>query len=191
MDVAGQLSRLSERLIPARLAADLEPPGAMEAAVLVPLVDAGSELLVVLTRRRDDLRRHAGEFSFPGGRRDPGEVDLIATALRETREEVGIPEADVKILGALQPTATIATEFSIHPFVGVVPGGVAHVAEEAEVAEVLEVPLDDLLAGRSRTRLSRRDVSFTTDVYPLAGRFVWGATARILGDLAERLSHAD
>ena len=190
MGAAGQISRLSDLLIPVEAAAALEPPGMTEAAVLVPLIDDGTDLLVVLTRRRDDLRRHAGEFSFPGGRRDPGEADLIQTALRETHEEVGIPKEQVRLIGGLQPTATIATEFSIHPFVGVVPKGAAHVAAEQEVAEVVEISLAELLAGRSRRRLSRRDIAFTTDVYPLGERLVWGATARILGDLADRLAHA-
>ena len=187
MTAAEAIARLHPNLLDAERAARLEPPGALESAVLVPLIESDAGLKVVVTRRRDDMRSHAGEFSFPGGRRDPGEPSLIHTALRETREEVGITEADIKLIGALQPTATIATSFSLHPFVGLVPEGAARVAEPAEVAEVLELPLLELLASRRREVLRRRDVAFRTTVYPVGDRVIWGATARILGDLGDRL----
>jgi 8-oxo-dGTP pyrophosphatase MutT (NUDIX family) len=191
MDAAGIVTHLGRTLIPTDLAITLEPPGAVEAAVLVPLTVRDGALAVLLTRRRDDLRSHAGEYSFPGGRRDRGEPNLLATALRETHEEVGIDQSSIEVIGALQPTATIATDFSIHPFVGLVPGDVAHIAEPAEVAEVLELPLDELLQGRRRQELRRRDVAFRTSVYPVGDRAIWGATARILDDLADRLAGAD
>ena len=187
MDAAGTIARLRPLLLDLEEAAALEPPGVTESAVLVPLTVVDDEVRVVFTRRRDDLRRHAGEFSFPGGRRDPGETNLIETALRETEEEVGIDRSLVELIGALQPTATIATDFSIHPFVGVVPAGAARVAEPAEVAEVIEVPLVNLVANRERRRLTRRDLAFHTTVYPLGDRVIWGATARMLDDLVDRL----
>jgi 8-oxo-dGTP pyrophosphatase MutT (NUDIX family) len=187
VDAAGTIARLRPLLLDLEEAAALEPPGVTESAVLVPLTVVDDEVRVVFTRRRDDLRRHAGEFSFPGGRRDPGETNLIETALRETEEEVGIDRSLVELIGALQPTATIATDFSIHPFVGVVPAGAARVAEPAEVAEVIEVPLVNLVANRERRRLTRRDLAFHTTVYPLGDRVIWGATARMLDDLVDRL----
>lgn len=188
MTAAEALARLRPLLLDPELAARLEPPGALESAVLVPLVASEQGLKVVVTRRRDDMRSHAGEYSFPGGRRDPGEASLIHTALRETHEEVGIEPREIELIGALQPTATIATSFSLHPFVGLVPEGAAHVAEPAEVAEVLELPLLELLASRERRVLRRRDVAFRTTVYPVGDRVIWGATARILGDLGDRLA---
>ncbi|MEI6447494.1 MAG: CoA pyrophosphatase [Actinomycetes bacterium] len=187
MGAAGTIARLRPLLLDLEDAAALEPPGVTESAVLVPLTVVDDEVRVVFTRRRDDLRRHAGEFSFPGGRRDPGEANLIETALRETEEEVGIDRSLIELIGALQPTATIATDFSIHPFVGVVPAGAARVAEPAEVAEVIEVPLGELVASRERRRLTRRDLAFHTTVYPVGDRVIWGATARILDDLVDRL----
>jgi 8-oxo-dGTP pyrophosphatase MutT (NUDIX family) len=187
VDAAGTIARLRPLLLDLEEAAALEPPGVTESAVLVPLTIVDDEVRVVFTRRRDDLRRHAGEFSFPGGRRDPGEANLIETALRETEEEVGIDRSMVELIGALQPTATIATDFAIHPFVGVVPAGSARVAEPAEVAEVIEVPLGELVASRERRRLTRRDLAFHTTVYPLGDRVIWGATARMLDDLVDRL----
>jgi len=187
VDAAGTIARLRPLLLDLEEAAALEPPGVTESAVLVPRTIVDDEVRVVFTRRRDDLRRHAGEFSFPGGRRDPGEANLIETALRETEEEVGIDRSMVELIGALQPTATIATDFAIHPFVGVVPAGSARVAEPAEVAEVIEVPLGELVASRERRRLTRRDLAFHTTVYPLGDRVIWGATARMLDDLVDRL----
>jgi 8-oxo-dGTP pyrophosphatase MutT (NUDIX family) len=190
MTAAEAIARLRPNLLTTESAAALEPPGALESAVLVPLVDAGNELRIVLTRRRDDMRSHAGEYSFPGGRRDPGEPSLAHTALRETHEEVGIEPSAVELIGALQPTATIATSWSLHPFVGVVPQSAAFIAGVDEVAEVLELPLLELLRSRTRRRLSRRDVAFRTAVYPIGERVIWGATARILADLAERIDAA-
>ena len=163
-------------------------PGAKESAVLVPLFcDAGGELHAVFTERRADLRRHAGEISFPGGRREPGDADLIATALRETHEEIGLPPERVELLGALQPTPTFVTNYAIYPFVGLMEAGFAWVIAEAEVGRVLELPVAALRSGHSRPRLIRRGLPFRTDAYDVAGHRVWGATARIVADLLERV----
>ncbi len=168
-------------------AAELEVHGRTDAAVLVPLFLRGGKLHVVLTRRRDDLRRHAGEVSFPGGRADPGDADLIATALREAHEEIGLPREAVELVGALQPTPTIATNYAVYPFVGLIEPGFAWAPSEHEVAEVLELGLRELRAGHGRQRMLRRGVPFRTDVYVVGETLVWGATARMLGDLLERL----
>ena len=161
--------------------------GRTHSAVLVPLFqDASGDLHAVFTRRRADLRSHAGEISFPGGRRDDGET-LIETALREAWEEVGLPAAHVDVVGALAPVGTFVTNYAIYPFVGVIEPGFAWVMQETEVAEVLEFPLDDLVAGHSIKRLVRRGMAFKTDVYEMGPHMVWGATARILADLLRRL----
>ena len=154
--------------------------------MLVPLfTDADERLHAVFTRRRDDLRRHAGEISFPGGRRDDGET-LVETALREAHEEVGLPPEAVDLVGALAPFGTFVTNYAIYPFVGLIEPGFEWIAQEAEVAEVLEFSLDDLVAGHSLKRLVRQGMAFRTDVYEIGGHIVWGATARILGDLLAR-----
>jgi 8-oxo-dGTP pyrophosphatase MutT (NUDIX family) len=163
-------------------------PGAKQAAVLVPLyVDAAGELHAVFTERRADLRRHAGEISFPGGRRDDADADLRATALRETEEEVGLPRDAVELVGALQPTPTFVTDYAIYPFVGLIEPGFAWVAAEAEVGQVLELPLAAVRAGHARRRLMRRGMPFRTDTYEVGGHLIWGATARIVADLLERV----
>ncbi|MGZ6643029.1 MAG: NUDIX hydrolase [Solirubrobacteraceae bacterium] len=168
-------------------AAGLDVHGRIDAAVLVPLYARDGELHAVLTRRRHDLRRHAGEISFPGGRQDDDETDLRLTALREAEEEIGLPPGAVELVGALQPTPTIATNYAVYPFVGLIEPGHEWVPSEREVAEVLELPLRALRDGYARRRLLRRGVPFRTDVYVVGEHLIWGATARMLADLLSRL----
>jgi 8-oxo-dGTP pyrophosphatase MutT (NUDIX family) len=177
---------------PSALGATDRPAAAgeeIQAAVLVPLFLAGAdgEPHVVLTRRRADLKRHAGEISFPGGRRDDEDADLSETALREAEEEIGLPRTEVRLLGQLPPTSTFATNYVIHPFVGLIPEGLAWQLSPREVDAVLELPIQGLREGRTRTRLERRGISFETDAYVLDDHLVWGATARILQGLLEQL----
>jgi 8-oxo-dGTP pyrophosphatase MutT (NUDIX family) len=167
------------------------PPAAdqVQAAVLVPLFIAAAtrEPHVVLTRRRADLRRHAGEISFPGGRRDTEDANLLDTALREAEEEIGLARTQVTPLGELPPTSTFATNYLIHPFVGTIPEGLAWRLSAREVDEVLELPVETLRTARTRTRMERRGISFQTDAYVVEEHLIWGATARILEHLLERL----
>jgi len=165
----------------------LEVRGRTDAAVLVPLYLEGDELHAVFTKRREDMRRHAGEISFPGGRYDEGESDLRATALREAEEEIGLPPDAVEIVGALQPTPTIATGYAVYPFVGLIEPGRAWTPSAREVAEVLELPLRALLDGYARRRLVRRGIPIRTDTYLVGEHLIWGATARILADLFDRI----
>ena len=156
--------------------------------MLVPLfLAADGEPHAVLTRRRADLRRHAGEISFPGGRRDPEDPDLQATALREAEEEIGLARTEVQILDELPPTSTFVTGYLIHPFVGLIPRGQRWRASPREVETVLELSLRVLRESRTRTPMERRGISFETDAYIVGEHLIWGATARILDDLYERL----
>ncbi|MFI5037518.1 MAG: NUDIX hydrolase [Solirubrobacterales bacterium] len=157
--------------------------------MLVPLFLLGEEQAphVVLTRRRSDLRRHAGEISFPGGRQDPNDVDLEETALREAEEEIGLARSAVSLLGGLHPVSTFVTGYLIHPFVGLIPPGQRWQVSPREVDAVLELPLRALQEGRTRTQMERRGISFETDAYVVDEHLIWGATARILENLLERL----
>lgn len=162
--------------------------GQIEAAVLVPIYLAAAEPHVVLTRRRADLRRHAGEISFPGGRREPGDATLADTALREAEEEIGLSQTEVKLAGALTPTSTFVTNYTIHPFVGAIEPRRTWAVNEAEVDAVIELSLRDLRLGRGTAQITRRGFTFETDAYELSGHLIWGATARILDDLIARLA---
>jgi 8-oxo-dGTP pyrophosphatase MutT (NUDIX family) len=166
----------------------LDLRGATEAGVLVPLFVDDGDLHAVFTVRGDELRRHPGEISFPGGRRDPADADLLATALREAHEEIGLAADSVEVIGALQPTSTFVTSYSIYPFVGLVPAGSRWTAQATEVAEVIELPLPALRTGYARRRIARRGVPIRTDTYVVGDHLIWGATARILADLLERVS---
>jgi len=162
---------------------------ATDAAVLLPLYGWPDEPGLVLTERRADLRRHAGEISFPGGRRDEGDADLAAAALREAEEEIGLDPAVVEIGEELPATATFVTGYRIHPFVGRIP----HPARLGlrpnpdEVETVLAFSLDVLREGYGMRRLIRRGVPLHTPTYEVEGHLIWGATARILGDFLSRL----
>jgi 8-oxo-dGTP pyrophosphatase MutT (NUDIX family) len=162
------------------------------AAVLAPLFLAGEpqEPHLVLTRRRSDLRRHAGEISFPGGRRDAEDADLAETALREAEEEIGLARGAVELLGPLPTVSTFATGYVIHPYVAEIPSGVAWRLSAREVDAVLELPLAAVRAGRTRTQMERRGISFETDAYVVGEHLIWGATARIIEHLLERLEDA-
>jgi 8-oxo-dGTP pyrophosphatase MutT (NUDIX family) len=165
------------------------PGEQIAAAVLAPLFVGGSaeEPHLVLTRRRADLRRHAGEISFPGGRQDAEDAELSETALREAEEEIGLARVDVRLLGTLPPVSTFATGYVINPFVGVIPAGLDWRPSAREVDAVLELPLAAVRAGRTRKRMERRGISFETDVYLVDEHLIWGATARIIEQLLERL----
>jgi 8-oxo-dGTP pyrophosphatase MutT (NUDIX family) len=167
-------------------AAAMDAPGSKEAAVLVPLYR--DPLTAVFTERRADLPRHAGEISFPGGRQDEPDEDLRVTALREAEEEIGLPPSAVEIVGALPPVGTFVTGYRIFPFVGTIERGHVWKPAEAEVAQVLEFGLSDLVSGHRMKRLIRKGVPIRTPTYTVDGHLIWGATARIVQSLLERLA---
>jgi 8-oxo-dGTP pyrophosphatase MutT (NUDIX family) len=178
---------LQRVLLSPEAALELDVRGRTDAGVLVPLYMQDGELRGVFTRRREDLRRHPGEISFPGGRSDEGDPDLRSTALREAQEEIGLPRDAVDVIGALQPTPTVVTGYAVYPFVGLIEPGHVWQLSEREVAEVLELPLRALLDGYGRRRLVRRGLPIRTDTYVVGDHLIWGATARILADLFDRI----
>jgi 8-oxo-dGTP pyrophosphatase MutT (NUDIX family) len=163
----------------------MDAPGTKDAAVLVPLLP---DFRAVFTERRADLRRHAGEISFPGGRQDHPDEDLRETALREAHEEIGLDPGDVELVGALPPVGTFVTGYRIFPFVGQIQAEHVWTPQESEVARVLEFSLTDLVRGHEMKRLVRKGVPVKTPTYTVDGHLVWGATARIVQSLLERLA---
>ena len=168
------------------------------ASVLVPLVQRPDGLHVLLTRRTDHLRDHAGQISFPGGRAEAHDADVVATALRETEEEVGLPAAQVEVIGRL-PVYTTITNFVVTPVVGLVRPGFDLKTDPHEVAEVFEVPLAWLMDPSKHQRhaveidgLRREFISIPWPGVDDQGQprryFIWGATAAMLRNLYRFLS---
>ena len=181
-------------LVPTRGDYDLNPgmkpvrANLSPAAVLLPLIER-KELSVLFTRRTAHLKRHAGQVSFPGGRVHENDVSLVETALRETQEETGIEPAFVTIAGFLDAYET-GTGYAILPVVGVVSEGFALAPCANEVAEIFEVPLSFLLDSKNRKRDSAVWQGRTRHFYTFEynGHHIWGATAAMIVNLAERLS---
>jgi 8-oxo-dGTP pyrophosphatase MutT (NUDIX family) len=180
------MAELRDLLLTPEEAVELDAPGSKDAAVLVPLYAEAPSL--ILTERRADLSRHAGEISFPGGRQDRPDEDLRTTALREAEEEIGLDPGAVELVGALPPVGTFVTGYRVFPFVGIVQPGQVWRPQATEVAQVLEFTLADLIAGHEMQRLLRKGVPIKTPTYTVDGHLVWGATARILQSLLERLA---
>jgi 8-oxo-dGTP pyrophosphatase MutT (NUDIX family) len=158
------------------------------AAVLVGLVDRADGPALLLTQRTEHLRDHAGQICFPGGRMEPGDESAAAAALREAEEEIGLDPARVSIIGQLPPYQTV-TGFQIHPVVGWISPPFALRPDPFEVAEAFEVPLHFVLEPNNHRRQSYRRGPVTRGYYvlPYQGRFIWGATAGILVNLARVL----
>ncbi len=160
-------------------------PNAQAAAVLVPIFDEGGVARLVLTRRSTNLPSHQGQVAFPGGKVHDGESSE-AGALREAHEEVGIPPADVDVVGPLEELSTVASQFVLAPFVGILPARPVIVPNPAEVARAFDVSVADLMDDDAYHQerwdlpgMGNRPMHF----FDVADETVWGATARILFDL--------
>ena len=166
----------------ARDAADL-----VSAAVLVPVTDR-AEPGVILTRRTDTMRRHAGQVAFPGGRVDPEDADTVVAALREAEEEVGLPRSAVEVAGLADRYRTV-TGYEVTPVVGVVPPDLPLPPHEVEVASVFEVPLAFLLDPANQVRGSAEWRGERRDYWQITygDHRIWGATAAMIVNLSRRL----
>lgn len=158
------------------------------AAVLVPIVAHAEGLTVLFTLRTSHLSAHAGQISFPGGRMDPGDADEAAAALREAQEEIGLTPEKVQLVGRLDTYVT-RTGFRIHPLVGLVAPPLTLRPDPQEVADVFEVPLDFLIDPSNLRRDSRdyQGVQRSFWAIPYDQRYIWGATAGMVVNLAEVL----
>ncbi len=202
--VSGDIALLRSRLlheppmlplVPKRGDFDLNPQNRPKqkreltpAAVLIPLLFR-AEPRVLLTQRTDTLSRHAGQVAFPGGRADPDDISLVETALRETQEETGIAPAFVTVAGFLDAYET-GTGYAILPVVGVLSEGFALSPQEREVAKIFEVPLAFLLDPANKVKQTREFQGTQRSFYSFTyeGHYIWGATAAMLINFAERIS---
>lgn len=168
------------------------PPARAAATLLAIYPDATGQLVVPLTVRHGDLRRHPGEVSLPGGSVDPTDASAEAAALREAWEEVGIPPADVRVLGALDPVWIPVSNFELLPFVGTLDARPDLVPHDAEVSAVVELPLAALWdPDVVRTeRIVVSGLALRVGAYRYGGVMIWGATALSLGMLAHALDEA-
>lgn len=174
------------RMLPPHRPALREGGSLRDAAVLVLLYPRDGSLRFPLTLRSQDTRTHKGQVSLPGGSREEGE-SLSETALRETREEIGVGHSGIELIGELTPLDIPHSGFHVHPFVAASPAAPRFVLERSEVVELIEAPLAELLA-EDAARLEERPFGSGIDLVPyylLGGHKVWGATAMILSELRE------
>ena len=166
----------------------VEPDNAIQAAVLMPLINRNSGITVLFTQRTTHLAEHAGQISFPGGRVEEGDASMQDTALREAEEEIGLPRSQVDILGML-PDYYIATGFRVTPVVGLIEAPFPVTLDNFEVAEIFEVPLQFFLNPANHEQHSTNSHGRSRQYYamPYQGRFIWGATAGILYNLYQAL----
>ena len=180
--------RMLARVLPLPLKV---PEDARPSAVLSLLFPLNNALHVLLIKRTEDGRAHSGQISFPGGRQEPTDADLHATALREAQEEVGIMSSEVEILGQLTPLYIPVSNFQVYPFVAFAEKRPAYLLSKQEVAYTIELPVAKFLAEKMKTIAtvtSPADPSFKRDVraYRLEDNTViWGATAMILSELEQ------
>ena len=158
------------------------------AAVLAPIILGQNGYDLILTKRSSALKHHPGQIAFPGGKKEKTDVDLIDTALREAHEEIGLDPSFVDVIGTLPAHETV-TGYAVTPVIALVDGPFVAVAEAGEVSEVFEVPLAHLMTpanfhveGRIWQGKIRRYYTI-----PFGPYYIWGATARILRGLAERM----
>lgn len=172
--------------------AQLPEPCPREAAVLLLLYARHGQWVLPLTRRTDSLDMHRGQISLPGGARETQDQDFVATARRETCEELGIPGDDVEMLGALTPLYVPPSRFCVYPHVGCLTNPPTLRPDPHEVASVLEVSLQQLLDPRTRREEVhwRGNQRFEVPVYQIGSHQIWGATAMILSEFVSVLGDA-
>lgn len=165
--------------------------GLEDAAVLAPVFRDPEGVLRILLLLRTDRGVHGGQLGLPGGRPEPGDSDLLATALREAEEEVGLHPAHVEVLAALDPLETRATGFRVHPFLGRVPADVEWQPQPDEVARLLTPAVEALGSAAERRRLPFTSTYFREPLevegIDIEGHVLWGLTLRLLDDLVPRL----
>jgi len=178
-----------KKMLSSRKRRVIEHPPFSHAAVLVPLFQKGGDCHLLFTKRSEQVKYHKSEISFPGGVVDEEDRELINTALREAHEEIGLKESDIQVIGLLDDIVTI-TEFIVTPIVGLFPYPYPFRVSEAEIAELIEVPLSFLLNKeyQSEKTILRGGQHEVVYAYQYGEHVIWGATARILNQFLGLIS---
>src|SRR5690606_28226175 len=188
LDHRARLEEIARRLA-GRRRRELAIPGFRPAAVLLGLLERQGDAVVPMIVRPEGMRAHSGQIALPGGVRDPQDESLVATALREAEEELGIAPDQVRPLGMLDDVPT-PTGFVITPVVAEIAGPCCYAANPDEVAEVFEAPLDLFADPAHAEDMGERramGMVYRLRAYPFEGRRIWGATARVMESLFELL----
>jgi 8-oxo-dGTP pyrophosphatase MutT (NUDIX family) len=161
------------------------------AGVLVPIFRQGGDYMILFTKRTNNLEHHKGQISFPGGSVDEEDNSVRDTALREAREEIGLLKEDVEILGRIDDTMTVVSDFIVHPFVGLIPYPYDFTINTDEVARLIKVPLKAFHPENSGKGASFEfeDKTYRTPTYEYDGDVIWGATARIMEIFVNIIGH--
>lgn len=144
------------------------------------LFEREGEPWLVFTKRTQHVQHHKGEISFPGGARDDDDADIERTAVRETVEELGVDPQDITIVGRLDELPTFVTGYNVTPFVAVVPEQHSYRPSDAEIDEVIELPVDELARVGRKDVIVRRGFDIETNVFETRGHFIWGFTGAVL-----------
>ncbi len=160
------------------------------AGVLLPLLEQGGVCKVLFTRRTDKVEHHKGQISFPGGAVEKGDASIEETVLRETYEEIGLSEKDIEILGRIDDALTVASNYVIHPLVGMVRSMDDLAINRAEVKRVITVPLHffhPAVSGEKKFSVEYEGVTYKTPAYEYGEHVIWGATAKMMRNFMEIL----
>jgi 8-oxo-dGTP pyrophosphatase MutT (NUDIX family) len=176
-----------QRILAQREKRYINDAGRVPSAVLIPLYETQGRYYIVFIRRTETVKDHKGQISFPGGVRDVNDRTLLHTAVRESREEIGLRTKDIEIVGELDDELTTTSNFVVTPFVAIIPWPYRFKKNKDEVAEIIRVPIEELLGKGSVKRGSEtlNDRPIESYTYNYEGKVIWGATARILKKLLD------
>jgi 8-oxo-dGTP pyrophosphatase MutT (NUDIX family) len=155
------------------------------ASVLVVIY--GKDPIIIMTEKPKHLKFHAGEISFPGGKFDPNDNDLLETALRETQEEIGLRILKEQVIGQLEPVKTLNSGFMILPFVSIIDK-ISHLSANSEVEEIFHIPLKPFLKTMANDTDPTHNVIKEMYTFEYQNKIIWGASARILKQLVKRFN---
>ena len=160
-----------------------------KAAVLIPLIDDGNQLFILLTKRSMHLRHHPGQVAFPGGKVEEVDATLMHTASRETHEEIGLPPNLIKVIGNLHSYEVISG-FEVTPFIAFIPNNFNYIQDDNEVSDIFKVPLKHFLEPKNHIsfEIKRKDFTHQLHFLPYQQYNIWGATASMIKDLVKHLT---